>query len=323
MDDSLTASSASSVAIQPQSQASRVPSWQPRWLGQLQLRFATDSFINASTVEQHAGITHQRSQERSYLAYRQHVGPLLVQKTLHPEGPEVCHAIVIHPPGGVAGGDSLSLTIHLEANAKALMTTPGAGKWYKANRLRAQQMLRVTLEAGASLEWFPQENILFDGADVLFDAEVHLEKDAVYATWDIVCLGRQARNEVWQQGQYRQRQTLYRNNIPIWIERATLTPDDALMQSMTGLGGRPVFGTMLLVKSNPPTELIEQSRTLKPDITRDPNARVGVTVLPELIVIRYVGSASQSAKQYFEQQWVLLRPWLLNRQAVKPRIWNT
>lgn len=323
MDDSLDAGSASSMAQPPQFQVSRATSLTPRWLGRLQLRFATDGFIKNGLAPQQSVPEHSQSRKRSYLACREHFGPLLVQKTLHPEGSEVCHAIVIHPPGGVAGGDSLALTVKLDEHASALLTTPGAGKWYKANQLRAEQSIRFTLDEGASLEWFPQENILFDGADVLFDAEVHLNKNAVYATWDIVCLGRQARSEVWQQGRYRQRQTLYRDNKPIWVERATLTPQDAIMQSMTGLGEHPVFGTMLLVKPNPPSELIEQSRTIMPDRMRDPKARIGVTVLPELIVVRYVGSSSQSAKQYFEQQWMLLRPWLLNRPAVKPRIWNT
>lgn len=279
-----------------------------RWLGQLRLTFACDATA---------------TEGRSYLAHREHLGPLVIQKTLFPEGPQVCHGVIIHPPGGVAGGDRLILTAVLEEGAKVLLTTPGAGKWYKANGRLAEQSLQFTVQNGANLEWFPQEAILFDGADVLFNTEVNLHGDANYAGWDIVCLGRQARNEAWQTGHYRQRQMIYREGRLIWLERGALSPDDPLVDSKTGLGGRKVFGSFIVTRADAPAALIEACRAECPDAKRDSDARVGITVLPELLVIRYVGNASQSARQYFERIWQHLRPWYLARAAVKPRIWNT
>ena len=87
---------------------------------------------------------------RSYLAKRQHNGPLVIQKTLYPEGDAVCHGIIIHPPGGVAGGDELILNVNLKADASALLTTPGAGKWYKANGHVSRQNVRLDVGAGES-----------------------------------------------------------------------------------------------------------------------------------------------------------------------------
>src|ERR1700731_2638714 len=89
------------------------------------------------------------------LTDRRHYGPLRVQKALYPEHPSVCHAVVIHPPGGVVGGDQLQIEARVGAAANALITTPGAAKWYKANGHVSRQQIRLEAAAGAALEWLP------------------------------------------------------------------------------------------------------------------------------------------------------------------------
>ena len=157
---------------------------------------------------------------RSYLAKRQHTGPLVIQKTLHPEGAGVCHGVVVHPPGGVAGGDELTLKVKLNRGSHALLTTPGAGKWYKANGQFASQHLKFDVQSDACFEWLPQENILFDGAQIKFSAEVSLNADAKYAGWEILCFGRQAQKELWQTGSLHQNLCIRRENKLIWNERS-------------------------------------------------------------------------------------------------------
>ncbi|WP_029148354.1 urease accessory protein UreD [Methylophilus sp. 5] len=255
---------------------------------------------------------------RSYLAHRLHKGPLVVQKSLHPEGEAICHAVIVHPPGGVAGGDALQLQVTVGAGAQALLTTPGAGKWYKANGTLASQALTFTLEAGSGLEWLPQENILFDAAEVQFAAEINLAADATLAAWDIVCLGRQAQQETWQTGVYQLKQQIRRDGRLIWNERAHMRAEDILTASGVGLGGAVVFGTFLVCAGAVPADVVQACRAIMPA-----GAKVGITALPEVLAIRYVGQASQQARQYFEQCWHILRPWYSRRAAVRPRIWNT
>lgn len=255
---------------------------------------------------------------RSYLAHRLHHGPLVVQKSLHPEGDEVCHAVIVHPPGGVAGGDALHLQVQMGAGAKALLTTPGAGKWYKANGTMATQRLTFQLAAGSGLEWFPQENILFDAAEVGFAADIELATGATLATWDIVCLGRQAQQEIWQQGLYQLNQRITRDDKLIWNERASMHAHDVVKTSRVGLNATAVFGTFLVCAGTVPAEVLQACREI--DV---PEAKVGITALPEVLCIRYVGNASQQARQYFEQCWQILRPWYYQKDAVRPRIWNT
>lgn len=254
----------------------------------------------------------------SYLAHRLHKGPLVVQKSLHPEGEDICHAIVVHPPGGVAGGDQLQLRVNVGKGARALLTTPGAGKWYKANGSKATQHLQFELAAGSGLEWFPQENILFDATEVGFSADIQLAADATLAAWDIVCLGRQAQQETWQRGLYQLNQRITRNGQLIWNERARLQADDLVKTSRVGLGGAVVFGTFLVCAGAVPAEVVQACREIAVA-----DANIGITALPEVLCIRYVGNASQQARQYFEQCWHLLRPWYYQKNAVRPRIWNT
>jgi urease accessory protein len=260
---------------------------------------------------------------RSYLAKRLHYGPLVIQKTLHPEGESVCHGVVVHPPGGVAGGDHLTIDTLVEQGANALLTSPGAGKWYKANGKFAKQQLSFDMAEGGSLEWFPQENILFDGSQVKFDADINLAGNATYAGWEIICFGRQAQKECWLNGAMHQNLRIKRNGKLLWQERAKLTPKHPIMQSIMGMAGNAITANFVVVAGQVPEAILEACRAIKPTFTLDAKAQYGISALPEVFVARYLGQSSQSAKQYFEALWALLRPWYLGRKAVRPRIWNT
>ncbi|KAF0844707.1 urease accessory protein [Methylovorus glucosotrophus] len=259
------------------------------------------------------------SHQRSTLVRRAHQGPLVIQKSLHPEGPEVCHGIIVHPPGGVAGGDQLTLQATLGPQSQALLTTPGAGKWYKSGGRRASQALQFHLADQAQLEWLPQENILFDGADVHFEADIDLTGQAVFAGWDIQCFGRQARGEQWQHGGVRQRFTIRRDGRYIWLERGHWHPESLVMRSPVGLHHALVHGSFVVAAGSAPKDILADCQAL----TVASAARVGVTALPEIVVARYLGDSAPEARQYFETLWQRLRPWYGARLAVRPRIWNT
>ena len=106
----------------------------------------------------------ERRADASIAAHRRHVGPLRLQKTLYPEGPAVAHLLVVHPPAGIAGGDDLALDVVVRRDAHALVTTPGATKWYRSDGEPARQAVSLSIARGGCVEWLPQENIVFDGA---------------------------------------------------------------------------------------------------------------------------------------------------------------
>lgn len=255
---------------------------------------------------------------RSYLAHKRHAGPLTMQKTLYPEGTALCHGIILHPPGGVAGGDNLALNVNLQAQTQVLLTTPGAGKWYHAHETPASQNIMFTLAEHAQLEWFPQENILFNGSQATMQTQVNLQRNARFATWDIFCLGRQASQEQWQQGHYRQHLQIRREGRLLWSDRSYLTPQHTVLSSKAGMCDYTVHASLLVAAGAVPVSMLEACRQVTAT-----QGLAGVSALPELLTARYIGQSAETARHYFEQLWQVLRPWYAQRAVQRPRIWNT
>ena len=255
---------------------------------------------------------------RSVLTERRHDGPLVVRKPLYPEGDEVCHAIVVHPPGGIAGGDELQLSVRAKAGARALLTTPGAGKWYRTAGPWAHQRIALEAGAGAVLEWLPQETIVFEGAAAELESDIRLAPDARFIGWEILRLGRTASGERFTRGQLRTRTVIRRDGRVAWLERARLEGGCDLLDSPLGLAGEPVFGTLLAAGPHIDPALVAACRTTQP------LAGTGaVTCLPGVLVARYLGASSEAAREYFARLWSIVRPALAGRDAVAPRIWQT
>lgn len=265
------------------------------------------------------GLRFARIAERTVLIERRHVGPLVIQKPLYPEGGGVCQVILVHAPGGIAGGDGLELEIEIGARAHVLATTPAATRWYKSAGRAARQSNRLRVQPGASLEWLPQETILFDAAEASIATEIELIGDATYAGWEIACLGRRAAGEIFASGLLHQALAIRRDGQPIWTERAHLAGGDPLLQSIVGYRGHAVFGTMIVAAGAVPEDLVEQCRAVVPRHA----ASVGLTALPEVLAARFLGDSAQDAAEYFEALRAVLRPFYAGLAAVRPRIWDT
>src|SRR4051812_15146446 len=152
----------------------------------------------------------------SVLERRAHFGPVQVQRAFFPEGRGCCHIYVLHPPGGLVSGDTLSVRGEVGRGAHALVTTPAAGKVYRSGDGRhALQRQRFTVAADASLEWLPQETIVFDRARVELDTRVDLAGNATFMGWEILCLGRSVGGEPFRSGRCRQRLELWRDGRPL------------------------------------------------------------------------------------------------------------
>lgn len=255
---------------------------------------------------------------RTALTHRRHQGPLMVQKPFYPET-ETCHVYLIHPPAGVVGGDRLEITVDVAEQAQALITTPGSGKFYRSAGPTAKLTQTLSVAKNASLEWLPQDTILFAGCEVDMLTHVQLQPGASFVGWEILCLGRPSSGEVFDHGRCRQRFELWRDGRPLVIDRSLLTGGDDLLTAQWGLQNQPVTATMLATPAT--VEMRDAAR----DAVTDSNFSEGfsATLLDDVLVCRFLGKQGAHARQAFTQAWAAIRPLMLERPACEPRVWAT
>lgn len=263
-------------------------------------------------------LAFERRGERTVLAGRNHEGPLVVQKALYPEGGGICHAIIVHPPAGIAGGDELDISVEARAGSHALLTTPGAGKWYRSSGAWARQCVRLRVEAHARAEWLPQETILYDASRARIEWHADLDEDARLIACDIYCLGRTASGEAFGRGEATLETRVRRAGRLAWMERARIAPGAPVHSANAGLAARPVFGTLLASAPVLPAGLLDDCRAESPR-----EGEGAITTVPGLIVARYRGGSTEAARGYFTALWKRLRVPIAHAQPVEPRIWRT
>jgi urease accessory protein len=257
--------------------------------------------------------------ERTVLARREHFGPLRVQRPFYPEGPGVCHTYILHPPAGIVAGDRLEIDLDVGSGAHAVITTPGATRWYRCGAGSAHQSTRLAAAAGACLEWLPQEQILYRGARATTRLHVDLASGARFLGWEVTCLGRTAAGERFDAGELRQQVEIYRQGVCLWQERTSLDGGSRLMTSPAGLRGCPVSGLLLAAGLDAGPALVAACRAVP--VAED--ALCGVTALPGVLAVRYLGHSAERVQHHFRALWALLRPSLVQRAACAPRIWAT
>lgn len=253
--------------------------------------------------------------------------PLKVQRSFYPEGPEVCHTTILHTAGGMVGGDRLSIDIQAQANTKVLLTTAAASKIYGSygqsqvypQGQLAQQQIQIKLEAGAYLEWLPQEMIVFDGAIYRQDLRVDLAPTACWLGWEITRFGRTARGERFLSGEWRSQTEVWQQGHPVWIDRQSLNGGTAMLDSPHGLAGQPVVASLIWLGQAVDQAQIDQARQLW--LASSPQGEAGVTELELGLLCRYRGPSSQEAQQWFVQVWRILRQVYWQRSVVLPRVW--
>jgi urease accessory protein len=263
-------------------------------------------------------LSFEHREARTVLARNRHMGPLQVQKALYPEGPDICHVAILHPPGGIAAGDSLCVRAALNGGSRVLLTTPGATKWYRSDGPMAGQQVHFCLQDGAVLEWLPRENILFDGCKISMSLDIELSAQSEYFGWEILSFGRRASGEAWHRGSLQMRTSIRRANRMLWSEMANIEANSGFMKSAVGLSGFTVCGTFLIAGFDVESGLLTACRRVRPKLDE---ARIGITRVPGVLIARYLGDSSEEVFNYFIELWTLLRPALSAKVSCAPRVW--
>lgn len=255
---------------------------------------------------------------RTQLTERRHIGPLRVQRPFYPEGPAVCHVYLLHPPGGVVGGDTLEVEVHAAAGAHVFITTPAAGKFYRCEDATGALRQKIRIEAGACVEWLPQETLIYAGAQALMRTEVDVAEGGCFIGGDILCLGRPASGERFARGSLRQTFEITRAGRPLWIERASYAGAAPALSARWGLQDFPVAATLACVGGD--AALTEAIRAAVAPLADECFA---VTRLRDVTVCRYLGPSAERARRCLVPAWWQMRWALLRRGPHRPRIWET
>lgn len=274
----------------------------------------------------HLRIDYTRDAQRT-VAHDLHHGPLRVLQRLYPEGDAICHHVLVHPPGGLVGGDELVLDLDLAADTHALLTTPGATRFYRSSGSTAQQRVTAHVAPGARLEWLPLETLAYDGCLAENQLTFHLAPEAGMMGWDVIGLGLPAARQPWLRGRFQQRLTL----PGLWLERADLRAEDTLLlESPVGWGGDRVLGTMWLVTSTAQSAadvepLLEASRAILTEQAGPAGlpVRAGITH-PDarLIVVRALAPRTEPLLNLFQALRACWRERAWGLAAHRPRIWS-
>ena len=282
------------------------------WLGRLQLAYG-------------------QRRECSVLVRSQHLGPLRVQRPFYPEANGCCHTYILHPPGGMAVGDRIDICAELEPDTSVLFTTPSAGKMYGTLKVdRDQQMpqcqqVKIHVADGASAEWLPQETIIFDGAQARLESEFYLHANAKLIAWDIVRLGRVASGEQFNSGSCYQKLRLFVDRRLHYHELNPMLAGSAKMSAQWGLQNKNTFATMIATVTLDRDQQDELVNKLEAFTNSDAENSClwGVTQKDDLLIVRYMGNKILNCRAGLAMLWSAIRPVVLNKAAVMPRIWNT
>lgn len=260
----------------------------------------------------HLALRFQPRGARTELTGRRHFGPLTVQRPFYPEGAPA-HIYLLHPPGGVVGGDRLHLEVKLEEGSNALLTMPGATKFYRSAGPTAYLQQHFHVAAGATLEWLPQDSILFPGARLGLESRFHLEPGARLLAWETLCLGRPVMGETFDTGRLDSLLAVELGGAPLLHERLRL--DGGRLDKLAGL---PLLATLLVAPGS--AALLELAREQLAGLPQP----AGATLLDDhLLVIRLLDDDNQRLQATLQRLWHVLRPAVTGLPPCPPRIWAT
>ena len=259
---------------------------------------------------------------KTRLLRKQQRGPLTVQRSFYPEG-EICHNYILHPPGGVVGGDTLQINVDTGKATHTLLTTPGATKFYRSSEQKmASQTQKLTVGNDATLEWLPQQNIFFPGANITLNTEIDIAPGGRFVGWEMHCFGRPANGEMFNTGSLRSR-TLVKMAGELRLVEQLNTQAQETVLSATGLRGNAMQGCLI---AGPCT--VEQCDVLE-QILLDLSETeiyaypVGITLVDEVLIVRALGEQSEPMHELFSRLWQALRQNWLSVAPCVPRIWAT
>ncbi|MET0541601.1 MAG: urease accessory protein UreD [Variovorax sp.] len=266
-------------------------------------------------------LDYRHESDRSVARFR-HDGPLRILQSLYPEGDAVCHNVLVHPPGGLVGGDTLEIDVTAASGSHGLITTPGATRFYRSDGELAVQHSRLRLEAGARLEWLPLEAICYSGCKAENRLRIDAAPGAELIGWDVTALGLPGAGLPFERGSL-----LQHIEAPgVWLERGRIDAGDhRLLASPIGLAGHRCMASMFFVSGAP---LAKARRDALLEIARDlvdadelRESAGATSPHAEIVVLRVLAPVVEPAMRLLRRVWQGWRGEAWRLAPSSPRIW--
>ncbi|HEY4253475.1 MAG TPA: urease accessory protein UreD [Roseomonas sp.] len=280
------------------------------WRGLWQLRPVPPTVVPIPPSHQRAAGQLEIGFGRAGLRHLFQVAPLRALFPT-PEPDEAPTIAMVNTAGGLAGGDTARIAVRLEAGARVTCSTPAAEKVYRSLGPDSALRCALAVDAGARLEWIPQETILFDGARFTRRIEVDLGVGASLLAAEAVIFGRPARREAFTHGLYRDAWRIRRDGRLLWADGIALE-DPAALRDPFGFGGAEAMATLLLAA--------DDAAALLPAL-RDAGCPVTLP-RPGLLLARWLGGAA-AVRGLLGQAICRLRAAALGLPPRLPRLWTT
>ena len=251
-----------------------------------------------------------------------HDGPLRILQSLWPEGDAICHNVLVHPPGGLVGGDTLQVGVSAAEGSHGLVTTPGASRFYRSEGEAAVQDVTVRVERGARLEWLPLEALYYSGCRAENRLRMDVAPGGELLGWDIAALGLPQAHQPFVAGSVLQHVELK----DAWLERGRIAAEDArLLDGPLGLAGHRCLATLFFAAGS---ELPRQRRELLLDAARAliENSPLvtsaGATAPgPRVVCVRVLAPLVEPALHLLRAVRRAWRPLLWDVAGAEPRGW--
>ena len=221
-------------------------------------------------------------------------------------------AVLINTAGGLTGGDRLAFAADIDAGAHAIVTSQAAERAYRSSGGVAEVENRLSAGNGATLEWLPQETILFNASGLHRSMSVDLVGDARLLAVESVVLGRTAMGETVDRVTFRDRWRIHRDGRLLFADDVRLEGDAGdILKGPATAGGGLAFATLVDCAVDADTRL---------GLARDALGQLGIRAAASawngVLVARFVGADGRA-----------LRDGLISfletyRSADLPRVWH-
>jgi urease accessory protein len=228
-----------------------------------------------------------------------------------PRSSNPCEAALVNTGGGVAGGDSYSVSLTLSEDAEVEASTPSAERIYRSDGLAASITTRLMLKPGARLFWLPQETLLFEGARLERRLEVDTSGEASFIIAETLAFGRLAMGETRIDASVRDSWRIRRDGQLVFADETRIDHAGATLDRKAVGAGARALSTIVASSPNIEARLPDLRAALE---TAGSGVESGASAFDGLIVARLLAAS-------FDQLRMGLVASIIALGGRKPRLW--